>query len=301
MKRPTYLAPLLFACLYLAPIFTQTMLAQTSIGGDTCKSSSLNGNYSFTITGRQVGSTGSYAGVFQANGFVNFDGLSKASFTLTADTLQAAGTSLPWSGSYSIQANCAGTLTITTGGTASFSLVVYNQGNGFLLTGSDSLYSYTASGNTQPASCLTNLLSGVYTVNATGLGVTSAAVSGVANMTGLLQFDGNGNVVANLSVASVGAALNTLTLTGTYSVTSNCLGSATLTDSKSNSYSMTISVSGSSKVYTNTIDVLLVQPTSWIVSGAAHAIFGQPTASISHPIRETPPGATILGQSGVRA
>jgi len=272
-KHPYKVVLCMLACFAAVPL-----AAQTTIGGGTCNSSSLNGSYSFTITGRQV--TGSaITNYFQANGFANFDGQSQISITMTSDTLQAFGVSLPWAGSYSIQANCQGTVTIATGGAGTFNLVVYNQGNGFLMTGADGTLSYSGSGNLQPASCLTNLLSGVYTMNATGYGVTPTALNAVSDATGLFQFDGQGNATANITLAAPGAALATLSLTGTYSVGSNCLGTATLSDNKGNTYSLVISVTGSSKIATNTFSLLLTRTGSLMISGTGHATYGQPTAS----------------------
>jgi hypothetical protein len=86
-------------------------------------------------------------------------------------------------------------------------------------------------------------------------------------------------VTANLTVWSGGQTSSAVTLTGTYSVSPTCLGSAALTDSKSNSYTMTISVSNSNKIRTAGFDLLLAQASKLIMSGSGHAAYGQPTAS----------------------
>jgi hypothetical protein len=104
MKQCTVLLSFIF-CLLAAPL-----PAQTTIGGGACTSASLNGVYAVSITGRQVdriGGGAAYTNVFQANGSAAFDGLSQVTLTLVSDTNQAVSSSLTWSGTYSVQANCA--------------------------------------------------------------------------------------------------------------------------------------------------------------------------------------------------
>jgi hypothetical protein len=235
------------------------------------------------MTGRQLSASASFTGVFQANGSVTFDGENKVGITLTANTNQAVAAPLSWSGTYSIQADCAGVVNITTGDTATLNLAVYNQGNAFLMAGTDATYSYTGGGNTQPAACLASLLSGVYSFTGTGYTLSGNVVNGFGDASGLLQFDGQGNATANFTLSSVGQTSSTITLTGTYSVSSNCLGSVTLTDSKSDSYGITFSVTASNKVSTLDFDVMLAQASKFMISGAAHAVYGQPTASATVP------------------
>ena len=131
-----------------------------------------------------------------------FDGLSTVTITLSQDTIQAVATPVTWSGTYSVQADCVAVVNITSSGGPTFNVMLYNQGKNFLLTGSDATYTYSGSGNAQPAAatCSTSTLNGVYTFNAAGFTLASNAVSGVGNGAGLLQFDGQGNVTLNLTV-----------------------------------------------------------------------------------------------------
>src|ERR1035438_2314047 len=160
-------------CLIAAP-----MLAQTTIGGGSCTSATANGTYAVTITGRQVTTSGNFTNVFQANGAATFDGLSKVTIALTQDTGSVAGTPTTWSGNYSVQANCAGTITITTGGSATFHMALYATGSDFLIAGNDATYSYTGSGISQPAACSASTFAGVYAISGTGFSLASSAVSG---------------------------------------------------------------------------------------------------------------------------
>lgn len=268
-----------FFCLWGA-----SLLAQTSIGGGTCSSASVNGIYAVSITGRQVNSSGAFTSVFQAGGTATFDGLSKVTIALTADTNQAVATQLTWSGTYSMQANCVGVVNITTGGSATFTIELYSVLGGtapnFVLVGNDATYSYTGNGNTQPAAgCAAAPLSGVYTFNATGFVLNGTSVGGVQDGAGLLQFDGQGHLTVNVTLYVTGAATTTLTLTGSYSLASNCLGSATLTDSSSNSYVMSLSVNSATKLFSSNVLVALARSSKFIMVGNAHAIYNQPTAT----------------------
>jgi hypothetical protein len=181
------------------------LLAQPQIGGGTCNSSSLNGSYAMSLTGRQVSSSGTFMSVLQAIGTATFDGLSAVNIALTEDTNQEVASPLAWSGTYSVQANCVVTVNITSGGSATLNVMVFNQGKNFQFTGSDATYSYAGNGNTQPpgTTCSLATLNGVYTVNATGYNLTSNAVSGVVAGAGLAQFDGQGNLQPPAAARSI--------------------------------------------------------------------------------------------------
>jgi hypothetical protein len=256
-------------CLAGAPL-----AAQPQIGGGTCNSGSLNGTYDISLTGRQVAASGAFSNVFQANGSAVFDGLSKVTLTMSANTLQSLGSPLTYSGTYSAQANCAGTISLSSGDTATLNLIIYNQGKAFAVTGTDSTYAYTGGGNTQPTGCSTSMLTGVYAFNATGYTFSGGAVNGIADSTGLLQFDGQGNVTANLTSPS--AAVGTIIATGTYSLSSSCVGTATITDSSGKSTGLIFSITAAKGA---DFDLLLAQASKFMLSGAGHAIYGQATAS----------------------
>jgi len=66
-------------------------------------------------------------------------------------------------------------------------------------------------------------------------------VTGVLDVAGVLQFDGQGNVTANWAQVS-NLATTTIAATGTYSVSSTCLATATLTDGSGNKYAFSLSI-----------------------------------------------------------
>jgi len=204
------------------------LLAQPQIGGGTCSSATLSGNYSATLTGRDLNSSVTFSNTTQGIGSVSFDGLSKVTFTLTTNTNKIAGTAQTLSGTYSLQANCVGILTITTGDAASFTLVAYNTGKDYLITGQDGTYAFTGSGGVLPATCPASLTAGTYIVNGSGFGLTSTTISSVNNFLGVIQFSGTNAIASAISISTNGGTTNS-SGTGTYTLSPNCSATATLT------------------------------------------------------------------------
>jgi hypothetical protein len=285
----------LVACLPAIPLAAQT----PTIGGGSCNSGSLNGTYAVSITGRQVTAATSgpavFTSVLQANGSATFDGLSKVTISLTTDTNQAAGSTLTWSGTYSVQTTCAGVMNISTGGSATLNLSLYDSGVDFLISGSDATYIYSGSGLTQPSGCSLGTFSGVYTLTGTGFALSGTAVSGAENGTGLLQFDGQGHVTVNITTSVIGSASNTLTLTGTYTASSTCLGSAALTDTSANSYVMNFSIYNMHVA--GTAFYATLQSSQFLIAGSGHALYGQPASSSALGGPRGPSGAVVFAQA----
>jgi len=231
-------------------------LAQTTIGGGTCNSATLNGTYELILNGRQLTSTGAVTGIYQGVGTAAFDGLSKVTISLTTNTVtttQSFGTAVTYSGSYSMQTNCVGTIGITTGDTATFTLEAYNQpgsattATGFAVVGSDSAYAFNGTGTAQPATCPTTI-TGAHEFNATGSALSGASPISTLDIAGILQFDGAGNVTANWNQASNLTATQ-VKATGTYTVGTSCLASATLTDTSNNKYTFNLSFTSASPAF----------------------------------------------------
>src|SRR5579859_7303335 len=84
LRHKYILLPILL-CLPATPV-----LAQTTIGGGACTSSTLNGTYEFLLNGRQVTAAGAISKIVQAVGTASFDGLSAVTVTLTGNLV--AGT-----------------------------------------------------------------------------------------------------------------------------------------------------------------------------------------------------------------
>lgn len=256
-----------------------TLLGQTQIGGGTCNSSSLSGLYSFTLGGRQIAASGAFTGLFQANGTASFDGTSKVTLTMAAATIQSAGTPLNYSGTYSLQSNCGGSMSITVGDSAAFNLFVYNQGKSFLMTGTDASYTYSGGGSTQPANCTASLLSGVYVFDVNGFTLASGAINGASNAAGSMQLDGHSSLTVSLTYVVPGQAPLVTSLTGTYALPNGCSGTGTLKDQQGNSYTLAFTVTGGNATAVSGFDVVLGQLNALLFTGSAHAAYGQPVAT----------------------
>lgn len=231
--------------LALLPLLAVPLLAQPQIGGGTCSSATLSGTYSLTLTARDAASAVTLSAVELGVGTATFDGLSKVTLALTENTFKSTAVAATLSGTYSMQANCVGTVTITSGDSASFTLESYNQGKSFLLTGEDSLYSFNASGTALPTTaCTASQLSGTYSFNGNGFTLASGALSGVVDLSGLLTFDGT-SVIKSNGYYSAGGSTQNVTAAGTYTVNSNCTGTATLTDSNNNTLSIQFTITSS--------------------------------------------------------
>ena len=202
----------------------------------TCSAATLSGTHSLVLTGRMVTSAGVFAKSYYGVGTATFDGAGKVTFNLATDTNQAQNATQALSGTYALPSNCAGTLNITSGDTASFTLIPYNSGKNFTLTGVDATYNFTGSGGVQPAACLTSTLSGVYAFNGNGFTVASSAITGVNTISGLLKFDGAGAVTGNWSVATNGMQ-TPVSVSGNYTVAA-CTATATVADASGNAYAL---------------------------------------------------------------
>ena len=205
----------------------------------TCSAATLNGTWSVDLTGRVVSSAGAFSKAYYGVGTATFDGVNTVTITLTTNTNQAEGVAQTLAGTYTLPANCVGTVTITTGDTASFTLIPFNSGRNFTLTGQDATYSLTGSGAEQPSACVTASLSGDTVFNGNGFSIASAAIAGVNTIGGLLHFDGVGSVTGSWTTAA-NNALTPVTVSGHYTVLPSCAASATVSDTSGNAYSLSL-------------------------------------------------------------
>lgn len=227
--------------IFLLSMAGVSLSAQPQIGGGACNSASLNGNYSLTLSGRDVSQTATLSLISVGVGSATFDGLNKVTLTFTPNTAKGQGTAQTWSGTYSMQVNCVGTLTITSGNNATFTVESYNQGRDYLITGQDGTYAYTGSGSVLPTTCSANQMNGTYSFNGNGFITLAGAIAGVSDFSGVMQFNGSGAVTTTWYISALGVTQQ-VTASGTYSVNSNCSGTAALTDNAGNKYSATLTV-----------------------------------------------------------
>jgi hypothetical protein len=193
----------------------------------SCSNATLLGNYGFTISG--VDATGQLAasvGQLIADGTGNFTG------TFTNSTAGVISSNVTLTGTYSVKTGCTGTATITPSGGAAtnFSLVVVSSGGQFELTetkAGSSQYGYALA---QGKATCTN--AGVKnTFGFRGGGYTSSLAPNA--WAGQVKLDGLGSVTGS-EWASFGGTIEHFSLTGSYSVSSNCTGTATFKGSTGN-------------------------------------------------------------------
>jgi uncharacterized protein (TIGR03437 family) len=254
----------------------------------------LNGTYAVALAGRALSTSGTFTGSYQANGTATFDGQSKTAFTVAANTNLSQTQPFTYTGTYSIPSNCFGTLSLPiTGAAAVFSLVVWGSGADFDITGQDATYTYSGSGTTPPAACVTATVSGGYTYSANGFLLSGSAVSAVADESGVLQFDGQGNMTAAYTISSGGAS-TPITANGTYAVSANCVGTGSLTDSSGGANALNFSVSDTTG---GAFDLVEANP-KFMRSGTGHSALLNPSQYIgnvaSYAVGATPPGSVFV-------
>ena len=239
MKKPR-LVPAFLSCA-LVCLVTAPCHAQAQTTPPTCSPSSLTGTYYLVLTGRNVNSSTALSASYEAVGSATFDGEGNVTFRLTANTNLTQGVSQTLMGEYNPGSNCLGTLNIAAGDNAAYTLIVYNQGKNFTITGQDATYALTGSGGLPPSSCPASLLSGTYAFNGTGFALSSNAISGVNSISGLLQFDGRGDITGSWSIATSGVATSD-TVSGLYSMNSACQAAATVKDPSGTSWSLSLTM-----------------------------------------------------------
>jgi hypothetical protein len=191
----------------------------------TCTNATLVGNYGFTITG--VNSSGSLTA---AVGQLTADGKGKFTGIETVSVAGVISSNVALTGTYAVKTNCIGTATITSGGTAHFSVVVVSNGGQFEATRTDkgtSDYGYAlAQGN---ATCTNAGIKNTFGFRGGGYNSSLAPYA----YAGQVKLNGLGGITGSES-ASFGGTIETFALTGTYSVSSNCTGTATFKGSTGN-------------------------------------------------------------------
>ena len=265
-----------------------------------CSAATVGGTYYVALGGRLT-SSGVVTKILAADGSATFDGQSKVTFSLTSNAVngsQAFGTAVTYSGTYTVQPNCTGTITFTSGSAATLQMVAHNvsatiaRANAFTFVGADATYAYSGGGNIQPTACAVSTLSGTWPFSGTGNSLSGSTDTGVVDMAGTLEFDGQGNVTASWTQAS-NTATSTVSATGTYTVNSACLGTLTLSDTSSNKYAGSIAVYGTASA---NFEWVMTTP-QLILSATGRSAFGNPGESVvnaaSYSANQTPAGSVF--------
>lgn len=221
----------------------------------TCSNLTLIGNYGFTITGvNHSGSLTAAVGQLTADGKGHITGINTQSVAGVISSVTLTGT-------YSVKTNCTGKAVITSGGSVSnFGLVIVSNGVQFEITRIDagtSQYGYAlAQGN---AICTNAGIKNTFGFRGGGFDSALAPYA----WAGQVKLNGLGGVSGTES-ASFGGTIQTFTLTGTYSVSSNCTGTAAFGGSANQSNTYFVIVNGGQSIMqivtdTNTIATNFVQ------------------------------------------
>jgi uncharacterized protein (TIGR03437 family) len=213
------------------------------IGGATCTASMVNGTYFYMLTGINAlgGTAAPYAelGQLVANGSGGLSGQ-------TSTNLSGQRGTYPMTGTYTVQPNCAGSMTLTVNSqtTTAFTFQVINNAQALVLAVSKTgevvtgrAYRTTAaSGGTQ---CSNGSLSGSYGYVFTGTTASNGASFSYSD-SGQLAADGNGNLTGS-SVTNLGGEFSNINRIGSYSVESTCLGTASIS-TQTSTYNFAIAI-----------------------------------------------------------
>lgn len=193
----------------------------------SCSNANLKGNYGFVLTGLNS------SAFFTASlGLFVMDG--KGSLT-GSDTISNNGviaSSVALTGSYTIHSNCSGTVTFTPAGGSkeSFSVVIDSKNTRLEMIETDS--GYTVSGYALVQGAVTCTLLGVKgTYGYGGSGWATAGTPFPTSIAGVVNVDGLGNLKGQ-QTGSVDGVIIPSTLSGTYTVNSDCTGTTTTMTSK---------------------------------------------------------------------
>jgi len=264
----------LVAIFVLAPFAVDAQI-RPQIDGGTCSTSTLSGTYFYLLSGSVVSGSGvvAYAEFGKVIGDGN-GGVSGQSYA----SLGGQQTTYSLTGTYIVQSNCAGsmTLTISPQVAETLSLQIVNNGQAVILaTSSTSAVvvgtAYRETASTIPVQCGNGSFSGGYGYVLSGVApVGSGALYSDA---GQFVADGTGNATG-MSVENRGGSVSQNSFTGTYSVASDCSGTAQVTNQNGTSnYRFAIGRDGQVALFFET-------DAGWTESGVFTPQFAPPQQSL---------------------
>jgi hypothetical protein len=194
-----------------------------------CSNATLNGTFFYTFSGTiKSGTTNvSYSELAKVTADGN-GGMSGQTTTSIAGVIAT----LAVSGSYTLQANCSGTATLTTSAASTqLTIQIVNGGSLGLASVTSSTSGELAEGrffraaNATGSQCGNGTLAGAYGVLLSG-GTYVSSVRTTYENANQTVFDGKGGVTISGTVTTSSAIGSPLTGTGTYSISSDCSGVA---------------------------------------------------------------------------
>ena len=192
-----------------------------------CTNASLNGTYFYQFNGSINHTPGNLG--YEELGKLTADGIGTVSGSSTAVT-NGAVAALTFTGTYAIQANCSGTATLNFSNqtTDTLTLQLYTGGQFSLLSVTSGGGELTGRFYRSGGSCSNASFNGAFASLSNG-SVLSGTTSNRFSNTNQIVSDGNGNMTLSGVTVLDGATGVPYTGTGTYTLGSDCTGTAKVT------------------------------------------------------------------------
>lgn len=217
------------ALLFLLPAVSAIVNAQTIGSASTCTNASVAGSYGYTLSGWIFTSTGGEypfadSGTLTSNENGSLSGSSTFSLDGTIEAPTVTGT-------YSVNSNCTGTATLkdSLGDSLALNLVIADNGQSIQLVETDSGTVVSGNATSQQTGCTAETINGLYGLALSGWVYDTSGNPYFFTDVGRLNFSGaNGTVTLNDTFSGAGTVTLTRSISGNYSLNSNCTGTATL-------------------------------------------------------------------------
>jgi hypothetical protein len=228
MRRDVRLAVLASAVIGLSAILASGSSRHTAAADGGCTNASLRGAYGFADQGQAFDASGTEVAEIAAAGRIVFDG--NGGLTGTEwESLDGVITTIPFIGTYVVQPDCTGRTHIHDGMTADLRFMIVEGGQ-------EANYFVTDPGvvaegqivKVQLGQCSNATLRGAYSFAASGSVFGTSGEAGDLTAFARLVLDGHGSSTESSNSSFNGAQVED-TQAGTYSVNSDCTGSATST------------------------------------------------------------------------
>ena len=207
----------------VAFVFAITMTIAIRPASAACSNATLKGVYGY-YHGRPAGGSSIYSvlGQFTADGAGNLTG------GVWEASLNGSISSGSFTGTYSIAADCTGTLTFSTEdlSPAHFNIALDDMHNGFQMIQSDNGFAQPGFGFLQgKVTCGLTGKKETFATNFLGLLYPGPEIEAIS---GQVTLDGKGNISGNETL-SIGGTVSTVAVVGTYNEGGDCRGAAQIT------------------------------------------------------------------------
>ena len=210
-----------FVVLNLSSVLLGTFLWAHPVRPAACSNGSLTGRYGFAINGTANGNPITAVGQIATNGNGTLDGIE------TISDNGAVGNRLGVLGTYAIESNCTGTMTIQAAGRSkqNFSVTVISGGNQIVMVQTDNGTTESGAAQAQVSkSCSLAGSKGTYGLQGEG---TEIGVGPLA-FAGQITLHGDGTLSGTQTASVNGSIASKQKISGVYKVAHNCQGAAVI-------------------------------------------------------------------------